>query len=289
MDPALCSVVVCSCDKYSDLWYPYFELFKKFWGNCPYPIYLNTETKEYKTQGLSIHVIHAEEGKTDWSSRLIHTINKSDSEFILLTLDDHFLLRPVDEKAFCNLVSYMDAHPQIACMSFLTKSRKKQKLLHGRWIKIGKSELLRVTASTALWRKERLLSLLCAGESAWEFEGGASNRSRKTPYLYYRYEGAPDWPDPILDFAQHVYRGYGVFQGKWLWNNDKLFRENGLAVDLSLRGTWNKEEFCKFRQKGIEANTDWRESPTFWANLYRRTPKWILKLGSRIKRLFKKD
>ena len=40
-----CAVVVCSCDKYSDLWDPYFELFKKFWADCPYPVFLNTETK----------------------------------------------------------------------------------------------------------------------------------------------------------------------------------------------------------------------------------------------------
>lgn len=48
------TIVVCSCDKYEDLWYPYFEIFKKNWSDCKYPIVLNTESKNYYHDGLHI-------------------------------------------------------------------------------------------------------------------------------------------------------------------------------------------------------------------------------------------
>ncbi len=34
------AILVCSCDKYADVWEPFFKLFFKFWPDCPYPIYL---------------------------------------------------------------------------------------------------------------------------------------------------------------------------------------------------------------------------------------------------------
>jgi len=33
-------VLIASCDAYSDAWAPFFALMKKYWPDCPYPIYL---------------------------------------------------------------------------------------------------------------------------------------------------------------------------------------------------------------------------------------------------------
>ena len=107
-------------------------------------------------------------------------------------------------------------------------------------------------ASTALWRRDRLLALLREGEDAWQFEGGASRRSMYDRHEYYSYEGKPDWPAPIIDCAQHVYRGYGVFRGKWLWNNEEFFKENGISVDFSVRGVLTEDEFTKLREENIK-------------------------------------
>ena len=40
------AVVVSSCDAYSDAWKPFFKLFFKYWSDCPFPIYLVTNTRE---------------------------------------------------------------------------------------------------------------------------------------------------------------------------------------------------------------------------------------------------
>jgi hypothetical protein len=47
------SIVVSSCDSYSDLWNPFFTLLKKYWiGIEKYPIYLCTESKKITFEGL---------------------------------------------------------------------------------------------------------------------------------------------------------------------------------------------------------------------------------------------
>ncbi len=39
------TVLINSCDAYSDLWEPFFKLFSIYWPDCPYEIVLNTEYK----------------------------------------------------------------------------------------------------------------------------------------------------------------------------------------------------------------------------------------------------
>ena len=34
------AILILSCDKFSDLWKPFFDLFWKYWPDCPYNVYL---------------------------------------------------------------------------------------------------------------------------------------------------------------------------------------------------------------------------------------------------------
>ena len=287
-----CTVIVNSCDKYSDLWFPYFECFKRNWADCPYDIILNTETKEYADCDLKIYVINTEKDElSDWSSRLLRCLKAVTTDIVLITLDDHFLLQPVDQSRLDKVVRCMIDDKTIASMSFLTQDRnyKTKEFIYGdgKWQRQNSSTPLRVNCQTALWRKDVLERLLCPGEDAWEFEGKGTERAIWDYHKYFRYIGKPEWPAPILDFAQHVYRGLRVYQGKWLWKNGDLFDELGITVDLNARGVISQEEFYKSRNERIqreESNKDWRDDESLLSQIYRRTPKRILIVGSKIKR-----
>ena len=47
-----CIVLVNSCDAYSDTWYPFFKLLKKYWPNREFPVFLNTESKKYEYEDI---------------------------------------------------------------------------------------------------------------------------------------------------------------------------------------------------------------------------------------------
>ena len=49
------TLLICSNDAYEDAWDPLFILLKRYWlGLENIPIILNTQTKEYKFDGLNI-------------------------------------------------------------------------------------------------------------------------------------------------------------------------------------------------------------------------------------------
>lgn len=48
------SIIVNTCDSYSDCWEPFFKLFSVFWKDCKGKIFLNTEYKDYSFPGLDI-------------------------------------------------------------------------------------------------------------------------------------------------------------------------------------------------------------------------------------------
>ena len=48
------SIIVNTCDSYSDCWDPFFKLFSVFWKDCKGKIFLNTEYKDYSFPGLDI-------------------------------------------------------------------------------------------------------------------------------------------------------------------------------------------------------------------------------------------
>lgn len=292
-----CTVIVNSCDKYSDLWFPYFECFKRNWADCPYDIILNTETKEYTDCDLKIYVINTEKDElSDWSSRLLRCLKAVNTDIVLITLDDHFLLQPVDQSRLDKVVRCMIDDKTIASMSFLTQDRnyKTKEFIYGdgKWQRQNSSTPLRVNCQTALWRKDVLERLLCPGENAWEFEGNGTRRAIWDFHKYYRYIGKPNWPAPIIDYAQHVYRGLGVYQGKWLWNNEEFFKEMGISIDYGVRGVISQNEFRKLREERIEReqqNLDWRDGTGIRGKIYQMTPIPILKVGSMIKRVFVKN
>ena len=88
-----CAVLVVSCDNYADVWQPFFELFRQFWGNCPYPIYLLTNTLQ--PHFPSVEVVNVGVDRS-WSDNLILALQKIQQEYVFLFLEDLMLSGSVD-------------------------------------------------------------------------------------------------------------------------------------------------------------------------------------------------
>jgi len=59
------SIFVNTSDNFEDCWDPFFKLFSIFWPNCPFPIVLNTETKDYSYPGLNIRCTKVAQGEKE--------------------------------------------------------------------------------------------------------------------------------------------------------------------------------------------------------------------------------
>ena len=253
------TIIVCSCDKYDDLWFPYFEIFKHQWPDCKYPIILNTESKVYKHDGLDIRCLqlYKAEDAADipWSDRMIETLKHVDTEYVLVTLDDHFLISPVDSDDFeRNAFDIIKKNRRISALSFIAyvPADKKTKWQgnFGRW---SMNDYFRINLDTAIWRKKALLRNLKPGENAWEFELNATERALWDFTEYYRYkQGAK----PILDVSFHLRRGYGLIRGKWCWRNPELFEQFNIPMDFSIRGYMDKNECIGYVERENASNAE---------------------------------
>ena len=191
------AVLVVTCDNYSDLWPPYFSLFRRFWPDCPFPIYLLSNYKRCETPGVI--TIDVGEDRA-WSDNLLNGLNRIKEEFVLMWIDDLFLLEKVDTQSLlrvCNEFIKVDGN-----YIRLNPTVKADAQFNEHFGLTSRGTIYRTSTVLSLWRKEVLRELLRPGESAWDFEILGTIRSDA-------YDGF---------FA--TWRNYftivnGVIKGKW--------------------------------------------------------------------------
>lgn len=172
------TVVFCTCDNYSDLWHDFFRLFKKYWPQFNGQIILNTETKAFKYEGLNISEPLNCPLNTSWSDRLSLSLKKAASEYVLIMLDDFYLKASVDNERFLETLEFMNSNSGIASVTYLHEPGMKKEVSGLEGFNYRKNfSVYKMTAHLTLYRKEYLMSVLKAGESAWEFEVNGTVRA----------------------------------------------------------------------------------------------------------------
>lgn len=108
-----CSLLINTCDNYEDTWIPFFSLLSNYWGECPYSIYLNTEEKNISYNNLDIEVINHSKNM-QWSDRLIDSLKKIKTKYVILMLDDFFINADVNQDKLDQCINWMDQNPDVA-------------------------------------------------------------------------------------------------------------------------------------------------------------------------------
>lgn len=238
------TLVVASCDNYSDIWNPYFRLLKINWPEFDKHIILICENKSFSFNGLDIEVVNINDKY--WSNRLIVALKKVKTKYVLFSLDDFFINDKVDNEEIVFCLNELNKHKDIATFSFADSlvndvddgvyQNYDLRHLYGEY---------RFNTQAALWRKKDLLKVLRKNESAWDAENNGTFRARvllknkrfysvkKTKKLAISYEF-----------------GGGLHHGAWTKDTPALFdKYNITGIDFSKRGFDEKptEEYTKLR------------------------------------------
>lgn len=254
-----CSILVSSCDKFSTAWHPFFTLLNRYWPNCPYNVFLNTETLSYNEYGVK--TINSDE--LSWTGRLIDSLYKIESDYIIFTLEDFFLMGAVNNIAVEDIVKKMKDDSQIAVVYPKRISGFEERDgEHPEWIRMdfNKSNKYLINCQVAIWNRRVLLDLLKPGLSPWDLE-----RSFKvpegSPYKFYclpqgnRFSIEGD----IFPYYFAIQNGYGIAKSKWLWNNKKMFARERIPVDFKALGTLSYFQF-KINEIKIKFNMMFRKN-----------------------------
>ena len=239
------SIVVSSFDAYEDLWNPFFTLLKQYWPECEkLPIYLGTDTKKYHHEGLNILTPLSDipEDYSSWSKCLIEILKRVETDFVLFFLDDFFLWKEVDNGRIERILGYMKHNPKMGFVCLKQDvTDESGPAWHQNALECEYPELhyrkkgfpYRISTQASLWRKDYLLKLLRAHETAWQFEVRANIRAN-----FYK--------EKMYGVKESIfsYPGGGfVWKGKVLNEYKDSFPEKLVGCIKQKRGYITKEEW----------------------------------------------
>ena len=247
------AIVVCSCDKYKSVWTPFFTLLNKYFNPLPKDVYLLTETTEipkgtsskWCKNGGGVKIFYSAE--KCWSKRIKEALKQIKNEYVLFHIEDFFLQDFVKMDGLHKVMDWIRQDENISAIRlypFWEDFTNDWPKYRDEFFVIDRNYEERVNAQVAIWRREHLIEILNDNESAWQFEIMASNRSRKDPYLYLGYY-EPLSLKGIYPYQFAPANGYGITAGKWLWNNEKFFQEQGIECDFSQLGVMSEKEWTR--------------------------------------------
>lgn len=232
------TILVNTSDNFEDCWPPFFKLFQSYWPDCPHPIVLNTEHKDYEWPGLNLRASKVATGSTKrltWSECLARCLDSIDTPYVLYFQEDYFLEDHVKTDLIERMLDYLrkgeaDVIRILECGG------------SGPWHPTDNEDLWAIDRNSTyliglqagLWRKSVLRANLRMHESPWQLEILGSRRARRRSDKVCcvnrdRYSG------PGKEILP--YTATGVIGGRWARSIVvPLFERQGIEMDFSKRG-----------------------------------------------------
>lgn len=173
------AIVVPSCDKYYDLWIPFFNFLRMYWSDCPYKVFLISNHLDAEIPDVKIIKVGDD---ISWSDNLRKALNLINEDYVMLFIEDLFLFKPVDTKIILNLIEW--AASVEANYLRLNPYPAPDIKINGLVGIISRGAIYRTSTVLSVWKKDVLKDLLEPGENAWQFEVNGSERSNKYDGFY---------------------------------------------------------------------------------------------------------
>lgn len=221
------TIVVNSCDAYSDVLELFFKALDEYWPDNQYPVVVNTESSTL------LGYTEEQKGGVTWGQRLIDLLYKIETEYVVMVFDDFLLEDFVDKNklnAVFNLlqsdrdssVFYLNA----ACVSdHVDEPENDYRLL-----KDGVD--FRLNSVPAVWKREELIRYTRGVDSPWAWEVFGSYRTFNKGRNFYSSSS-----QQCNIFRYNYKKGGAIYRGKWVREvvEDKI-QKYGLDIDLERRG-----------------------------------------------------
>jgi len=225
-----CSVVVLTCDSYSDLWEPFFILKNRYWDDCPYETYLITETKKCK-YSKTINV-----DEKIWTKKVREGLNKIKSDYVIILLEDFFIRDKVDNERIQYCMNQFDKNTAMFNFEKSYDENDIESEIEGFKIKTEKS-LYKCSCQAAIWDRKKLIELLAKDWDPWTWE--TSEPIKK--YKFYINSA-----EVIFDYGYENHEWFGLCKGKWIKKDVvPLFKKENIKIDFKKRGFYKKDSFIK--------------------------------------------
>lgn len=251
------TILVNSCDKYEDAWYPFFECLWHFAGELPYPIVLNTEKKQYRDAHYQVQCVNQLRSlHPTWSKRLLHVLESVETPYVFFLLEDYFLKDRFDRERLECVISYLDGHPDVGLVDVGPHWASSPEEAARNFAEDGEMEdefrernkpSFNITCTPGIWRIEALRQILRPHEDVWDFEIYSGIRAKKLGWKVVRYVTRTP---VIYEYDYQLWSGMGITAGHWLPNNKPFFESLGIrGVNYDRLGIMEATSIEEVRKK----------------------------------------
>lgn len=231
------AVVVSSCDAFFDVWRPFFFFFRKYWADCPFPVYLIVNRLRVRSGIVQPISVGTDRG---WASNMEMAMDAISQPYILYFQEDYFLSGPVDNSQLARDFAYaLENDAASFCLYARSHLEPDFQPLNDRFGIVPRDSDGRTRLQVTLWKKEALRAAIQPGESAWDMEARGSERTRNLLALSYLHRR--NLPIPYL-------------------------------MSAIVRRLWTPEAIERCQQAGIEIRPRFRSqhSDVAWRRRFRR-------------------
>lgn len=173
-------VIVLSCDRYSDFWPLFARRWRKYWPECPFPVYILSNERDFELEGIRAIKVGPD---INWSRNLRVALSQIAEPRVLLMMEDAPLAGMVSNHAIAKLIEIFSSR-EMNYLNLKASPPPRQQIKGQLVASIPSGALYRVAAVPSLWKKSVLLELLMDGETAWQFEIQGSRRSNGIPGFF---------------------------------------------------------------------------------------------------------
>lgn len=177
-------VIISTCDRFSDLWEANIRLLKEAWPDRPARIHLVTDRPtDRHFDGINIVCAGVD---TEITERLSAALEQIQAEYILFTLDDYFLTKPIHTRDIQRGIDFMsDNH-----IDFLRLYPASRHYLRrdgavpctgypGYYIRDISEGNYKITLTPGLWRTDFMRKTVHDRMNAWEYEVALTSMARE--------------------------------------------------------------------------------------------------------------
>ncbi|MBE7437696.1 MAG: hypothetical protein HS115_04505 [Spirochaetales bacterium] len=240
------ALFISSSDNTRDVFEQIFPALRKFWPDCPFPIYAGFNTMPEQTEGF-VPVLAK---KSSWREEIREQLLQLKASHIILLLDDFLLRSPVHTAELVDLVQLCQSG-DVAYLRLIPRSRAFLPWLWLRWQSYrgrakGLEEIPRhwpyySALQIAIWRRSHLLEMLQADGNIWDFEHQAIPGQ-----THYALTGRPP-----IDYGHVVEKGVYQSDIKELMNSLGFTFHAGNRPVASRASSWKlRWNACKFQLIG---------------------------------------
>lgn len=233
------TIVFIGFDGYSDMWDDCMKLFHMFWKDCPYRVLFVNNSKDVKYE--NVEVLHAGDD-AEWSRKVQLAVEKADTPYICLLLEDFFVGEPIDSKVIDDTLKLIK-EDDIRYFKIVNNNRPlKNRDANYKGIKylhvVPENDEYGVSLQAAIWKTDYLKEVLgTENYNAWKFE---FDRVREA-------EGKTSQPNKgVLVDDRNIFKiKHGVMQSKYLPFTVKYFKKKGLDLNIQ-REIMSYPQYCRY-------------------------------------------